>query len=199
MATLHAVVEIEPWADPNDAPWPVEHAEPYRWEVLDGSTPPAMIGTVMAALAARCRPEDADEDHEPTAVEALGWIAAAQYPVVSAGIQATDGEAVVNPGCCADLEGWRDWPDTWLGHPTPQIKLDADGLSIREDERSQKSVTLPVGTLPGLLSEVRDDLIAFLGAVEHWTAAVCADAVLTAAVVAKIDRHVVITAPLEPV
>lgn len=197
MATLRAVVEIEPWADGDDAPWPVENAEPYRWEVLDGSTPPATIGTVMATLAAWCRPEDADEDHKPTAVEALRWIAAAEYLVLGAGIQAADGETAVNPGCCADLEGWRDWPDSWPGHPAPQIERDADGLSIREDEKSQNPVTLPPGTLPGLLAAVREDLIAFLGAVERWTRKVCADAELAAAVVANIDRHVVITAPLE--
>ena len=44
---------------------------------------------------------------------------------------------------------------------------------------------------------MREDLIAFLGAVERWTADVCADTELAAAVVANIDRHVVITAPLE--
>jgi len=100
-------------------------------------------------------------------------------------------------GCCADLEGWRDWPDSWQGHPKPQIKRDADGLSIREDGESQNPVTLPPGSLPGLLAGVREDLIAFLGAVERWTADVCADAELAEAVVANIDRHVVITAPLE--
>ena len=40
----------------------------------------------MATLATWCRPEDADEDHKPTAVEALRWIAAADYLVIVANI-----------------------------------------------------------------------------------------------------------------
>ena len=150
----------------------------------------------MAALAAWCRPEDVDADHEPTAVEALRWIAAADYLVLGAGIRAADGEAAVNPGCCADLEAWRAWPDTWLGHPAPRVEHADGGVTIREDEPSQNSVTLATGDLPGLLAAVRNDLITFLSAVRRWTADVCAETELAAAVVANIDRHVVITAPL---
>lgn len=193
MATLHAVVEIEPWADGDDAPWPIENSEPYRWDVLDGSTPPATIGTVMAALAEWCRPEELDIDYRPTAAEALRWIAAADYLVIKGGIRAADGRTTVNPGCCADLEDWRAWPDTWCGHPAPQIKRDADGLSIREDGESQNAVTLA----PGLLANVREDLIAFLGTVERWATQICSDAELAAAVIANIDRHTAITGPLE--
>ncbi|MEY9927854.1 hypothetical protein ABH926_002488 [Catenulispora sp. GP43] len=197
MATLRAVVEIEPWADESDAPWPIEKAEPYRWEVLDGSTPPATIGTVMAALAKWCRPEDADDDHEPTAAEALRWIAAADYLVLSAGIQAADSGTAVNPGCCVDLETWRDWPNTWHGHPGPQIKHADDALLIRGDKKSQDSVTIATGTLPALMAGVRDDLIAFLAAVERWATDLCADAGLAAEMIANIDHHVVISAPLD--
>ncbi|MEY9888261.1 hypothetical protein ABIA31_001901 [Catenulispora sp. MAP5-51] len=197
MATLRAVVEIEPWADEDDAPWPIEKAEPYRWEVLDGSTAPATIGTVMAALARWCRPEDAEEDFEPTAVEALRWIAEAEYLVLSAGIRAADAETAVNPGCCVDLENWRDWPNTWHGHPGPQIKHADDGLWIREDETSQSPVKIAAGALPGLMAGVREDLIAFLGAAERWAADLSADAGLAAAVIANVDRHVLVSAPLE--
>lgn len=195
MATLRAVVEIGP-EGVDGAPWPIETADDYRWTVLDGSTPPATIGTVMAALAEWCRPDEADIDETPSVREALCWIAESDYLVIRAGIQATDASTTVNPGCCADLEGWRTWPDMWLGHdPTPQVEQTAGGLLIRQESGSQDFVKL--GDLPGLLSGVRDDLIAFLGAVERWAKTTGADPELAAAVVATIDRHVVITAPLE--
>lgn len=210
MATLRAVVEIEPWAD-EYTPWPIEKTEPLRWEVLNGSTASATIGTAMARLARWCQPEELDVDYEPTAAEALQWIAAADYLVISAGIQASDAdpdadaaadadadpETIVNPGCCADLEGWRAWPDTWLGHPAPQIKQIADGMLIREDEKSQSPVMIAAGTLPGLLAGVREDLIAFLHTAERWITATVADPELAAAVIANIDRHVIVTAPLD--
>ncbi|MEZ0115357.1 hypothetical protein ABH920_009392 [Catenulispora sp. EB89] len=194
MATLRAVVEIEPWADADDAPWPIASTDTLHWDVLDGATAPATIGTVMAALAKWCRPEDADT--EPTATEALRWIATSDHLVIAGGIHAADAETAVHPGCCADLEGWRAWPDTWLGHPTPAIERTADGITIRQDRGSQNAVTLATDALPGLLAALREDLIDFLAAVEHWAADTGADAELAAAVVANIDRHMVIRAPL---
>lgn len=110
MATLRAVVEIGPEAV-EGAAWPVDFADTYRWEALNASTTPETIGTVMAALAEWCCPEDTELDTTPTATEALRWIAEADYLVIRAGIQLTDTDTeaapTVNPGCCADLEDWR--------------------------------------------------------------------------------------------
>lgn len=94
-----------------DAPWPVEPAGEYRWEALDSGTGAPVIGTVMAAAAGWCRPEDADDDRVPAPAEALRWIASADYLVISAGIQAADATATVNPGCCCELNEWHGWAD----------------------------------------------------------------------------------------
>ncbi|ACU69827.1 conserved hypothetical protein [Catenulispora acidiphila DSM 44928] len=198
MATLRAVVEIGPEAV-EGAAWPVEFADNYRWETLNASTTPETIGTVMAALAEWCRPEDAEPDATPTATEALHWIAEADYLVIRAGIQLTDTTTgtTVNPGCCADLEDWRAWPHTWLGHdPTACIEQAADGLLIHQEKTSQNPVKLPTGTLPALLADLREDLIAFLAAAQTWITTTTADPDLAAAVIATIDRHAAITAPL---
>lgn len=196
MARLRAVVEIGP-EGVEGAAWPIETATDYRLEPLDASTPPLIIATVLADAAEYCRPEEVDPDHRPSPVEALHWIAEADYLVIRAGIQATDNETTIKPGCCADLEGWRGWPDMWLGHdPSPVVERIGGSLLIHQEKGSQNVVKLPAAALPALLNELRQDLTAFLTATEHWATTAGADQHLAAAMAATIDRHVGITAPL---
>jgi hypothetical protein len=205
VATLRAVVEIVP-GGADDALWPVAAADEYRWEVLNGETPANVIGTVMAALAVWCRPEDVDSDHEPTATEALGWIAASDYVVIAGGVQAADATATVRPGCCAELNDWRDWADPagnadlWLGHsPMPWIEQTAGGFLVHQDKEQPSQdpdpVELATDALPGLVADLQADLLAFLTAAERWAADITADPDLAAAVAANIDRQVGISAP----
>ncbi|NUP48558.1 MAG: hypothetical protein HOW97_14805 [Catenulispora sp.] len=198
MASLRAVVEIVPIAD-GPAPWPVAEDGDHRWETLDARTAPAVIGTVLAAAAEWCRPEDLDEDHLPTPAEALGWIAASDYLVIGGGIQALDGQTRVDPGCCCEINDWHGWGDAdrrsamWLGHsPEPWIEQTVDGLVVHQDkdEPERAAVSIAAGELPQLLAALRDDLTGFLGAVQRWVTQLTGDPDLAEAVVASIDRHV---------
>jgi hypothetical protein len=196
VATLRAVVEMGP-EGLDGAPWPIEVNSDYRWEILDGATAPNVIATVLAALAEWCRPEDVELDRLPAHSEALRWIAESDHLVIRGGIQAADAGTTVDPGCCADFENWRAWPAIWLGHdPTPWIEQTADGLLVHQDKASQDAVYLGADSLPGLLTGLRDDLIAFLRTTERWITDLTADPRLAAAVITNIDRHTVISEPL---
>lgn len=198
MVGLRAVVEMG-LAEDEDAPWPVAEAGDYRWEVLDSRTPSAVIGTVLAAAAAWCRPDDLDEEHVPRPAEALGWIAASDYLVLNGGVQVLDGETRVNPGCCSEINDWHGWADPelrsemWLGHsPQPWIEQTAGGLVVHQDkdEPQRAAVAIADDELPRLLADLRSDLLGFLDAVRRWATELTGDAALTAAVIANIDRHV---------
>lgn len=205
MLSLRGVVEIG-IGEYEDAPWPVAPAGDYRWEVLDAGTDAAVIGTVLAAAADWCRPEDTADDLAPTPTEALRWVAEADYLVISAGIQAADGTAEVNPGCCCELNDWHGWGDPerrsemWLGHsPEPWIEPSENGLTIHQDkdEPARASVFIRAEELPRLLAELQADLTGFLGAVERWATEVTGDAQLAAAVAGNIDRRVGIRGPID--
>lgn len=204
MAVLRAVVEIGLEANP-DAPWPVEPVGEFRSEVLDSGTSAAVIGSVMAAAADWCRPEETDDGHMPTPAEALRWIADADYQVISGGVQASDDRATVDPGCCCELNDWRGWADPerrsamWLGHsPEPWIERTDTGLTVHQDRDDPQRIPVIIAAdeVPRLVAELRADLLGFLEAVERWATDVTGDPQLAAEVVAAIDRHVGISAPL---
>ncbi|GAA1963082.1 hypothetical protein [Catenulispora subtropica] len=200
MTALRAVVELG-WTENEDAPWPVEPLGEYRWGPLDSTTTAAVIGTVMAATADWCRPDDSDYDSVPTAAEALRWIADSDYLVICAGVQASDGTTTVNPGCCCELNDWHGWADPrrrsamWLGHsPEPWIEDTEAGLMVHQDKRPegearQSPVLITTAELPQLLADLRTDLLGFLAAVERWAVGLTGDPRLAAAVVANIDHH----------
>ncbi|WP_394620507.1 hypothetical protein JNUCC0626_15785 [Lentzea sp. JNUCC 0626] len=99
--------------------------------------------------------------------------------VVAGGLRVRDTAtgAQVVPGCCAGLEGWREWlslvdgEQPWLGHsPDPGLEF-RDGVArLRQDaERTaEPACEIPLAEVPGHLEGVRRDLIGFLDLVRQW-------------------------------
>lgn len=149
---------------------------------------PDAAGAVEAFLAA-----DADEDgdrHSP------------------GGLRVASGGLVVQPGCCFGLEEWRTWLDVldgeaiWLGH-SPDAVMAHRGEVVRiwpDDDlvnprRTGPHVDVPTAALPGLLRDVRRDLVGFLDALGAWARSVVPDR--ADRFVAAVDRRLVISPSLD--
>ena len=197
MATLRAVVEIGPEAV-EGAAWPVEFADTYRWEALNASTTPATVGTVMAALAEWCRPEDTRTGHDAdrrrgTPLDRRSGLPGhpRRHPTHRRQGNHREPRLLRRPRRLAILAAH-------LARPRPH-SLDRTSSRrplIHQEKTSQNSAKIPAGALPALLADLREDLIAFLAAAKTWITNTTADPDLAAAVIANIDRHAAITAPL---
>ncbi|MBR7833997.1 hypothetical protein KDL01_12025 [Actinospica durhamensis] len=214
MSTLRPVAALDsgdpvPW-------WPVPSDAPFRVLVLDGRTPPLEIGALVGQLARACRPESAPEDDaRVSAAQAVGWILAAgeEWPMVPGGLRVEDGAGVrIDPGCCADLDDWRERtgfrdrsPAWWLGHdPDPWVEYRETGLRVHprggleapgaSEPASSGFVEFSYGEMPGALESVRRDLLAFLDALGDWARGVVPDQ--AAALAAALDQRIGIGPPL---
>ncbi|MFC6566833.1 hypothetical protein [Actinoplanes utahensis] len=128
------------------------------------------------------------------------------------GLRLTRGGVVIEPGCCAGLDEWRDWlrvpggaiidlghdPDVLIEHRGPVVRVwqDRDRL-LPGDEPGpgEPYADVPRTALPGLLHGVQQDLIGFLDAVRPWARRIAPD--LAGPLAEAVDRRLRITAPLE--
>ncbi|MEV0111034.1 hypothetical protein AB0H42_32575 [Nocardia sp. NPDC050799] len=206
---MQAVVEVPVFDTESPQPWPVASVAAGSWLALDAGCTDEEVGLFVGTLAHRL-----DVESPGGRDEVVARLLAEEILIVAGGLRLLDmvtGMAVV-PGCCAGLEGWRDWGQVltggspWLGHdPWPEVEIGSDGdLRVWQAGGANRhhgrwagtSVVLPRLILPDLLRNVRQDLVGFLALVKQWTGRSGLGENGTALVEA-IDRNFTITAPLD--
>jgi hypothetical protein len=192
---MNAVVEA--YHDVAHADWPTGPSS-AGGAVLSGRMSREDVGTALASIA-QYNDQDEDELDGPALLGALLRQDAINAP---GGVRVRDVESgvVVEPGCCAGLEDWRDWYELldgkvpWLGH-SPEPGLELSGASVRlwpDSERTDEpSCEIALADLPGHLERVRQDLLGFLDLVRQWAPYGLGDQVA-----AQFDEHFHISAPL---
>ncbi|WP_240669900.1 hypothetical protein [Actinoplanes solisilvae] len=168
MISWTAVFEVDPV---DDVSWPVATAAPWSWVVLDRNTTDEESGLFIARLASI-------GGATGSLAEVIDALIAEEVLLINGGVRLTDEATaqVVVPGCCAGLENWRDWAElmagqsVWLGHsPDPEIEFFGEDLRVWQDGKNRQAyVDLPRAALPGLLADVRRDLVGFLDALGGW-------------------------------
>jgi hypothetical protein len=208
VSTLRPVAELDlteeaPW-------WPVTADAGWRRAVLDGALPLGEIGAFMQQLAEQCRPEEVGSGGaEVPAGEAVRWITDADELSICGGLRADDDAGTrIDPGCCCDLDGWREWagfgerPTLWLGHdPDPWIEYRDTGIRLHPrggmgERRPSETGFLEFShtELRGALRSAQRDLLGFLDAVGRWARGAVPDR--AAELVLALDRQIGISAPL---
>ena len=109
----------------------------------------------------------------------------------------------IDPGCCCDLNSWRQWTRVLeggagldLGHdPDPWIERSGDRITVySDDDPEADTVEIALADLPRRLLDVRRDLTAFLAAVAAWAEATVPHR--AAELIAELDHSLRITEPL---
>lgn len=184
---------IEPVIETFDAKgftaWPVSLPAGSRHLVLCGELAPADVGTVMAVIAVYNHEHLAssgDEDEDPGPTRLIQRITQADSLIAPGGLRVRDTASglVVSPGCCGELEGWREWnqaPDglsPWLGHdPAPWIEHLGGKIRVWPDGGIESEAVPPAGSspveiaasdLPGLIADAHKKLQDFLDLIEPW-------------------------------
>jgi len=192
---MNAVVEA--YHDVAYADWPTGPSG-AGGVVLSGRMSREDVGTALASIA---QYNDQEED-ELDGPALLGALLRQDAIIAPGGVRVRDVESgvVVEPGCCAGLEDWRDWRELlvgkvpWLGH-SPEPGLELSGATVRlwpDSERTDEpSCEIPLADLPGHLERVRQDLLGFLDLVRKWASYGLGDQVA-----AQFDEHFHISAPL---
>ncbi|GIF67967.1 hypothetical protein Ais01nite_60020 [Asanoa ishikariensis] len=190
-------------------PWPVAAAAPPSWLVVDGDRTEAEVGLFLAAAADGLDvPPSAGRD------EIVDLVVSAETLLILGGVRLHDSEtgAMVEPGCCNDLNDWREWllvdagrPPSWLGHdPSPEVEFIGDLVRVWQDSVAKRDqgpraglhVDLARAAVSAQLHAVQADLVGFLATLTTWAE----DAGLGArvpALIETIDRHLAISAPLD--
>ncbi|MGC5022556.1 hypothetical protein [Micromonospora sp. DT47] len=190
--------------------WPVE---PGGFLVPVPRRPtPAQVGTVVWALVG---PGVTADDLSTSAVDATGAVEeylTGDNGYAAGGLRVTDGEVVVDPGCCVGLDEWRDWrealdghvpylghdPDVLLEHRGPVLRLwkSRDELPAGAVPRpDEQYLDIPRDVLPQLLRSVQQDLTGLLTALLPWARDTVPD--LAGPLVASVDERLRISAPLD--
>lgn len=163
---MQAVIAVPAFDAGLPPPWPVAAMPAWSWLTLAADCTAQQVGLFVAALA---RPLD---DSSPRGRdEIVATLLAEELLIVPGGLRLADtvtGMTVV-PGCCAGLEDWRDWARVtagaplWLGHdPGPEVEIVGDELRVWQDGGSAGThLAVPLRMLPGLLLNVRRDLLGF--------------------------------------
>jgi hypothetical protein len=151
--------------------------------VVSGAMSADDVGAFLAQLAAEVW-ADYDEATPLDMDQALAWVVEVvrdDAVLVSGGLRAEDDSGFrVDPGCCCDLNDWREWTkfpeswDIWLGHgPDAWVEYLESGIRVHADESADSKgyVEFSAAELPDRLGAVRQDLLGFLQAVTDWTAA----------------------------
>ncbi|MFC9965284.1 hypothetical protein ACFVH4_13680 [Nocardia ignorata] len=201
MITMQAVVEVPNFDFEPPQPWPVLPAEPYSFVPIHRGCSDAEVGLFVSGLT-RGLETTGSRDEVVTALRAEETL------LQPGGLRLTDTVtgAVIEPGCCAGLEEWREWVDVltgtppWLGHgPTPEVEIGVDELRVWQDSgadrQAAQSVVVERSSLPGLLNRVHRDLVGFLACVQAWSERGRLGSKGTDLVEA-IDRSFHVTAPL---
>lgn len=201
VAETHRVGEPE-W-------WPTEPYPQGPFVVLDGGLTPGMIGAFVGDRAARALGAEDEDWSGLSADDALDFVFADRDEdlYVFGGLRIEDPARGIriDPGCCCDLNSWRDWTEAVerggldLGHdPDPWIEIRRDHLAVHSDSEPAgypvDTVAIALDDLPERLLEVRRDLTAFLAAVAAWAAVTVPHR--AAELIAELDHSLRITAPL---
>lgn len=166
--------------------------------VLSGRMSREDVGTALASIAQY----NDQEEGGPDGPALLGSLLRQEVIIASGGVRVRDVETgvVVEPGCCAGLEDWRDWYELldgqvpWLGH-SPEPGLEFSGATVRlwpDSERTDgPACEIALADLSGHLERVRQDLLGFLDLVRRWAPYGLGDQVAE-----RFDEHFHISAPL---
>jgi len=204
---MRAVIEVRTLAE--RPPWPVAPIGSGSWLELDAGCGDDEVGLFVAALV-----DPVDLIAAGGRADLVDALLAEELLIVTGGLRIEDTGTgmVVVPGCCAGLEGWREWALVldggvpWLGHdPGPEVEVVGEALRVWQDggpDRQRghwagRHVDLPRSALPQLLRAVQRDLVGFLDALAGW-AARAGLGERGAALVAAVDRDFTITAPWSP-
>lgn len=187
--------------------WPVSEPVEDRLLSLSGGLSPRQVGTAMAVLTSYNKGRRTrGERNAGDGGEQVRRLLTAECVVAPGGLRVRDTVTGVtaSPGCCFGLENWRDWLDLveggepWLGHdPEPRVEHVGAVIRLWPDAARQEGlpVDIPRAELRELLGSVRDDLAGFLKSVERWASGGFAP--LTAALVARLDESLAVSAPLD--
>lgn len=166
--------------------WPVAEREPFTFMPLHGALPAAEVGTAVMTVAAYnslveddADPPDRSGDPVEDFLQGLLTEDEVQAP---GGLRVTDtaGGLVVRPGCCSDLEDWREWlevldgtGDVWLGHdPSPLAERRGDVIRLTVDATRDDGRVFDVAAdaLRDGITGAERDLAEFLRAAADWSA-----------------------------
>ncbi|MFI6446671.1 hypothetical protein [Kitasatospora sp. NPDC050543] len=180
MILIQPVLEI--YVPDDFALWPVAALAPFSLLALGGGLSPEEVGSVMASLGHINR--DTSDDAEPVGDPLDLFLGALLDPedVTGSGglrIEDTVTGTVLRPGCCCDLNDWREWLELgadgiWLGHdPWPVAERLGDTVRLVPDQGNPGPVIeLPAAELGRLLRGVQRDLAGLLRLVDGWAGAV---------------------------
>ncbi|GAB3183342.1 hypothetical protein GCM10027259_38420 [Micromonospora palomenae] len=167
---------LERW--PGDCPfWPV--APGPHLVAVPRRPAPEQVGAVLWALVGPAVTDD-DLSVIPTSVaEAVeAYLAARDDSHAAGGLRVSDGDVVIDPGCCVGLDEWRDWGSVLRGQPPylghdPDVFLEDRGAVLRLWQHAVAAPSAAAGPagphvdisraqFPGLLRGVRRDLTGLL-------------------------------------
>jgi hypothetical protein len=189
--------------------WPVEPYPAGRFVALDGGLTPGMIGSFVADRAARAVLLVGEDRSGLSADDALDFVFGDRDEdlYVFGGLCVEDpAQGIrIDPGCCCDLNSWRDWTGAGaggsldLGHdPETWAEAHGDRLVVYSDSELAghpvETVAIALADLPERLREVQRDLTAFLAAAAAWAEATVPHR--AAELIAELDHSLRITAPL---
>ncbi|MFJ9554291.1 hypothetical protein ACIRPH_10775 [Nocardiopsis sp. NPDC101807] len=184
MIVVHPVVELH--FGGGFSLWPVGEPAVFDFLRLHGGMSPVDIGTAVMLIAA-CNDVEGlfPEEHPPRPAEPLDRflhpLLASDGPFVAGGMRITDTTtgAVLLPGCCSDLNEWRDWLDYLdgrsrrldLGHdPFPLVEVSGGTVRLTPDQEQRDGPVIETSA-PGLrrlVAEAETDLTGFLRSAGAW-------------------------------
>ncbi|MBW4600525.1 MAG: hypothetical protein KME29_13245 [Calothrix sp. FI2-JRJ7] len=178
---LNAVVELL-WSQVHlEVPWQIADYEPSSFMSLHGDMTSCEVGLIIGQLVNYKRLKEKgnvnDVLHQIIESESMG---------LPGGLQAINSAGkVISPGCCCDLDSWRDWLDflqtgqsPWLGH-SPGAWIETVGGLIRVcsgggmyPEQDSFHIDFERTAFEKQLEKVQQDLSDFVLLVELWAAGV---------------------------
>lgn len=176
---LEAVLEV---LNPNGfVLWPTATLQKFDYQRLHGSMSLLEVGTAMHSFVTYNNVDvDAEEapPEDPLGAFLFG-VLHVDTALAAGGLRLidTDSDAVVVPGCCNDLEDWRDWfgvldgETAWGGHdPSPAAVLEGDVVRVTADVEADDSavILVPAELLRPMLEGVETDLRGFLVLAKSW-------------------------------
>jgi hypothetical protein len=190
--------------------WPITAHS--GWLPLHGSMTSEEVGTAMYRLV--CWNSNSDDPELPHSIAAAvdelvdGLVDQGRH-YVPGGLLLHDPVSGVTaePGCCCDLDEWRDWVAALSGHPVslghglaPLLEHRGDTVRVwaRVDDEAEvlsgPCVDFELAALPDMLRSAQRDLIAFLDLTRAWAEDVAPDR--AARLCAALDVELSITEPL---
>ncbi|GAA1446144.1 hypothetical protein GCM10009602_32060 [Nocardiopsis tropica] len=184
MIVVHPVVELH--FRGGFSLWPVGEPAVFDFLRLHGGMSPVDIGTAVMLIVACNDVEDLfPGEGPPRPADPLDGflhpLLTTDQLFVAGGMRITDTAtgAALLPGCCCDLNEWRDWLDYLdersrrldLGHdPFPLVEVSGGTARLTPDQEQRDSPVIETSA-PGLrrlVAGAEDDLTGFLRSAEAW-------------------------------